>query len=186
MWRNPWRGARASWNRRRIASRKEVDATYEAASTTNGTACPIVNSAPPTDGPATLTTADRAWSTASAVGRRRANETRPALLGECVSSSTRSGYAIDVSEVPPADSSRPALKRTKSRLRRSCCEVVTCRAPPESRRRSGLWIPAHSALSARVAEGTRTPDHRDHNPGLYQLSYCHRAGDILAALSGTA
>ena len=28
---------------------------------------------------------------------------------------------------------------------------------------------------ARVAEGTRTPDHRDHNPGLYQLSYCHRA-----------
>src|SRR5581483_6710128 len=27
---------------------------------------------------------------------------------------------------------------------------------------------------ARVAEGTRTPDHRDHNPGLYQLSYRHR------------
>jgi hypothetical protein len=27
----------------------------------------------------------------------------------------------------------------------------------------------------RVAEGTRTPDHRDHNPGLYQLSYRHRA-----------
>jgi hypothetical protein len=26
-----------------------------------------------------------------------------------------------------------------------------------------------------VAEGTRTPDHRDHNPGLYQLSYRHRA-----------
>ena len=25
-----------------------------------------------------------------------------------------------------------------------------------------------------VAEGTRTPDHRDHNPGLYQLSYRHR------------
>jgi hypothetical protein len=25
----------------------------------------------------------------------------------------------------------------------------------------------------RVAEGTRTPDHRDHNPGLYQLSYRH-------------
>src|SRR5439155_21620289 len=23
----------------------------------------------------------------------------------------------------------------------------------------------------RVAEGTRTPDHRDHNPGPYQLSY---------------
>ena len=25
-----------------------------------------------------------------------------------------------------------------------------------------------------MAEGTRTPDHRDHNPGLYQLSYRHR------------
>jgi hypothetical protein len=31
------------------------------------------------------------------------------------------------------------------------------------------------AGDARVAEGTRTPDHRDHNPGLYQLSYRHRA-----------
>ena len=29
----------------------------------------------------------------------------------------------------------------------------------------------------RVADGTRTRDHRDHNPGLYQLSYRHRAAD---------
>src|SRR5436305_9934362 len=28
---------------------------------------------------------------------------------------------------------------------------------------------------ARVADGIRTRDHRDHNPGLYQLSYRHRA-----------
>ena len=27
-----------------------------------------------------------------------------------------------------------------------------------------------------VADGARTRDHRDHNPGLYQLSYRHRAG----------
>ena len=27
---------------------------------------------------------------------------------------------------------------------------------------------------AKVANGTRTRDHRDHNPGLYQLSYRHR------------
>jgi hypothetical protein len=27
-----------------------------------------------------------------------------------------------------------------------------------------------------VADGTRTRDSRDHNPGLYQLSYDHRAG----------
>ena len=34
-----------------------------------------------------------------------------------------------------------------------------------------------TARATRVAEGTRTPDHRDHNPGLYQLSYCHRAAE---------
>jgi hypothetical protein len=28
----------------------------------------------------------------------------------------------------------------------------------------------------RVSEGTRTPDRRDHNPELYQLSYAHRGG----------
>jgi len=27
-----------------------------------------------------------------------------------------------------------------------------------------------------VADGTRTRDHRDHNPELYRLSYRHRAG----------
>ena len=34
-----------------------------------------------------------------------------------------------------------------------------------------------------MAEGTRTPDHRDHNPGLYQLSYRHRARPRIAAPS---
>jgi hypothetical protein len=28
-----------------------------------------------------------------------------------------------------------------------------------------------------VADGIRTHDHRDHNPGLYQLSYRHRGWD---------
>jgi hypothetical protein len=28
-----------------------------------------------------------------------------------------------------------------------------------------------------VANGTRTRDHRDHNPGLYQLSYRHRGAE---------
>ena len=31
------------------------------------------------------------------------------------------------------------------------------------------------SYGARVADGIRTRDHRDHNPGLYQLSYRHRA-----------
>jgi hypothetical protein len=30
-------------------------------------------------------------------------------------------------------------------------------------------------LRRRVADGIRTRDHRDHNPGLYQLSYRHQA-----------
>jgi hypothetical protein len=32
----------------------------------------------------------------------------------------------------------------------------------------------------QVADGTRTRDHRDHNPELYQLSYRHRALDRIA------
>ena len=40
-----------------------------------------------------------------------------------------------------------------------------------------------SVLEARVAEGTRTPDHRDHNPGLYQLSYRHRARIIVSVFA---
>jgi hypothetical protein len=30
--------------------------------------------------------------------------------------------------------------------------------------------------AVRVSEGIRTPDRRDHNPELYQLSYAHRGG----------
>jgi hypothetical protein len=32
-----------------------------------------------------------------------------------------------------------------------------------------------AATFVRVSEGTRTPDRRDHNPELYQLSYAHQA-----------
>ena len=39
-----------------------------------------------------------------------------------------------------------------------------------------MFGPGH-AQRRRVADGTRTRDHRDHNPGLYQLSYRHRAPD---------
>ena len=38
-----------------------------------------------------------------------------------------------------------------------------------------VWlVPSLRSVDPRVAEGIRTPDHRDHNPGLYQLSYRHR------------
>ena len=42
-----------------------------------------------------------------------------------------------------------------------------------TRIRSPLLYPLSYGASG-VADGTRTRDHRDHNPGLYQLSYRHR------------
>ena len=55
------------------------------------------------------------------------------------------------------------------------------RAAGGVRRRLEAGLPgrmAPPAESARgVTDGIRTHDHRDHNPGLYQLSYGHRAPD---------
>ena len=36
----------------------------------------------------------------------------------------------------------------------------------------------HKALFG-VADGARTHDNRNHNPGLYQLSYSHRRNEII-------
>ena len=41
--------------------------------------------------------------------------------------------------------------------------------------RSSVAAPAANLRGERVADGTRTHDHLDHNQGLYQLSYSHRA-----------
>jgi hypothetical protein len=41
---------------------------------------------------------------------------------------------------------------------------------------SGLLKRCLFAGDLGVSEGTRTPDRRDHNPELYQLSYAHRVG----------
>ena len=35
-----------------------------------------------------------------------------------------------------------------------------------------------------VADGARTHDNRNHNPGLYQLSYSHREAKIITRSSG--
>jgi hypothetical protein len=60
---------------------------------------------------------------------------------------------------------------------RGCCHRVAARG------RGSRWKEGRRAASplselarARVADGTRTRDHRDHNPELYRLSYRHRAG----------
>src|SRR5919204_3309544 len=45
----------------------------------------------------------------------------------------------------------------------------------EQRASGGSDLFRQALLTSRgVADGTRTHDHRDHNPGLYQLSYRHR------------
>src|SRR5439155_3112316 len=45
-----------------------------------------------------------------------------------------------------------------------------------AQQRSGVQGQIQSACQRqKVADGTRTHDHLDHNQGLYQLSYSHRA-----------
>ena len=45
-------------------------------------------------------------------------------------------------------------------------------------KRSAVWLSTCSGRGTRasigVADGARTHDNRNHNPGLYQLSYSHR------------
>src|SRR5512139_1160874 len=45
---------------------------------------------------------------------------------------------------------------------------------------SGPEGPHESSSLLGVADGTRTHDNRNHNPGLYQLSYSHREPEIIA------
>ena len=53
--------------------------------------------------------------------------------------------------------------------------------PPHADSKSAALSAELRGLGARVADGTRTRDHRDHNPGLYQLSYRHRVDPRIAA-----
>src|SRR3954452_12882205 len=47
--------------------------------------------------------------------------------------------------------------------------------PHGASKAAALSTELQGPATREVAEGTRTPDHRDHNPGLYQLSYRHHA-----------
>ena len=49
-----------------------------------------------------------------------------------------------------------------------------CRGAPEVAEK-GTAGPGPSGRSIGVADGTRTHDNRNHNPGLYQLSYSHHS-----------
>ena len=68
------------------------------------------------------------------------------------------------------------------RSRTSARRFEVCRSSAELRGRVTVSVATRSTglLQAKVADGTRTRDHRDHNPGLYQLSYRHRGADIVA------
>jgi hypothetical protein len=60
--------ARCSWKGVRIASSEASEKTYETASARNGTARPTPKSAPPSEGPTSVTVAKRACSAAAASG----------------------------------------------------------------------------------------------------------------------
>jgi hypothetical protein len=67
--------------------------------------------------------------------------------------------------------------------RSRCRDVAISTAPRFQHRRAGVRLCLFVRLSVRVANGTRTRDHRDHNPGLYQLSYRHRARHMVPRAS---
>ena len=91
----------------------------------------------------------------------------------------------------PAEASYPRIALACSGRRWRCepaGDSVDSHGPEEDRAASGVRrVPGgQSRLAARsppteqargVTGGIRTHDHRDHNPGLYQLSYGHRASD---------
>src|SRR3954451_20518697 len=65
---------------------------------------------------------------------------------------------------PSTDVSTRAGPKARSPICRPCCKARSTDGRP-ARTTSGFL---------RVSEGTRTPDRRDHNPELYQLSYAHQ------------
>ena len=91
-----------------------------------------------------------------------------------------------------ASSRRRPLGGSSSRTARSKCACLSATAaecchglPTEGVGASDAdpkkpGSPLGKRAFTRVANGTRTRDHRDHNPGLYQLSYRHRAPLIVA------
>jgi hypothetical protein len=80
-------------------------------------------------------------------------------------------------EPPHADSKSAALPLSYGAVPGSVCQTES-RVPGVARGEHRRPAPPAASACRRgargVAEGTRTPDHRDHNPGLYQLSYRHR------------
>ena len=69
----------------------------------------------------------------------------------------------------------------RSRRRTGPCSPITIGTapggvePPHAASKAAALSAELRGLATGVADGIRTRDHRDHNPGLYQLSYRHRA-----------
>ena len=95
-------------------------------------------------------------------GRRsRPTSATPAATG----STTRSSSTATSSRAGSRTTSRPSTERCSGSSPGSVCRAELVRNGAATRPRC-----------LEVADGTRTRDHRDHNPELYQLSYRHRAG----------
>src|SRR5690606_19961897 len=113
-------------------------------------------------------------SSTSTSGRRR-NAAATTSVPWADRIATRFPFGLDIMS-PLIDWRGPALRGSPLRLaeRRS-----------QERGAPGTWlriVPVHGYEELQegrgrgkngVAEGTRTPDNRNHNPGLYQLSYSH-------------
>ena len=74
----------------------------------------------------------------------------------------------------PMSAGRATARGTAANLPLTATETRLSRVPGAKASFAGRE-PTASRDARGVADGIRTHDHRDHNPGLYQLSYRHRA-----------
>ena len=74
-------------------------------------------------------------------------------------------YGLDAAE-RKVDEAAYRVGALKSAL--SDANLAPQHAPKSHGKAHGYWV-----YGSGVADGTRTHDNRDHNPGLYQLSYSH-------------
>jgi hypothetical protein len=96
-------------------------------------------------------------------------------LRRAVRSETRRVFGRDVTRRAARHQSQAYRQHTagsRSEGRRKGQNVQTSSQP---RQRPAGWHHSRCLKSFGVADGTRTHDNRNHNPGLYQLSYSHHS-----------
>jgi hypothetical protein len=108
-----------------------------------------------------------------------ARRSRAALLAAQGPAAARRGRPDPAPRARHARGSRRSRRPRAGSRHEGCSRGISSRAGVFPVRR----MPSR-ARSKGVANGTRTRDHRDHNPGLYQLSYRHLGADRIATRRG--